>query len=80
MLIKGVSYDRKPEAVEVFPYGSKKKCRVDFPVNITKEDSIFTADVYSIEIPYFSNILEVITRDFYTWFEKAKRIGDDVLK
>ena len=80
MLIKGVSYDRKPETVEVCPYGSKKKCRIDFPVNISEEDGGFIADVYSIETPYFSNILEIITRDYNAWLSKARTIGDDVLK
>ena len=80
MLTKNVSYDRRPDRVEAFPYGSSKRCRVDFPVNIREDDEGFLADVYSIELPYYDNMVEIINRNYEGWFDKAKTIGDDVLK
>lgn len=76
MLTKNVNYTARPNDVVVNRIGDTYRARVDLPTNIEEHindegEVHYTADVYSIDAGYTSNLAERVAADRDTWIARA---------
>ena len=80
MLQKNVYYAMRPSNVEVYRIGTSYRARVDFPTNIreildAEENTIFVADVYSLELDWRNNLEKDIQLNYDYWFSRARQVA-----